>query len=680
MPASGSPPAAGTHAAPRGSWFRIPSQRTVPFPGREASNSRPQLSRVRKIGYAVLAVQLIGFCAWSTLLYHRYALTWDFAVYHQPWYLIAHGHLNPSTSVESLPFWRNDAEFAIWPLAILYWLGPHSLTLLWLQDIGVVAAEAIAFGWMCNVAARCREDRTAGWLAATGLILFTVSPWLWWSISFDFHMESVAMPFAVLLARDLASGRRRLWWWVVPVLACGGPAAVYVLGIGAGGILAARRYWRRGAVLVAISIGYSAFVVTIGADHGAPLARHYGYLALGVSASYLHGRLATGANLTTGQMVRGIANHPLRALEALWQKRDDVNAALLPGGAVGILFRPLLPLITVGLLSSVLSAGWRFAQPSFQLLPVYVAVPVGTVAALAWLSQRHTRIAGAFAILVVAQALCWAVIWGPQLPRHWLRVSASAAATLAEVRAQIPESDEVVASQGILGPFSGRVDVHAIASTWRTPVSGNDVWFVITPTAGTELQTTASSMAFIGQLAGPMHAQLVARANGVWAFRWHRPAAQHWVVIPDGTGGVPAWTAAGIGGRPAVTGAVGGWHAVSTGREGYISDGIEWLEPLGRYTAQVVLSATGPANVEVWDDNGKGVLLARRTIAAAAGRQALTLPVDVTTALRSGVYSGWGPFRAHFVPPVPGQRIEVRVWTDGTDSVKVYSARIQPVG
>ena len=108
---------------------------------------------------------------------------------------------------------------------------------------------------------------------------------------------------------------------------------------------------------------------------------------------------------------------------------------------------------------AVLSAGWRFAQPSFQLLPVYVAVPAGTGAALAWLSQRHTRIAGAFAILVVAQAICWAVIWGPQLARHWLRVSAPAAATLAEVRAQIPESDEVVASQGFLGPFSGRVDV-----------------------------------------------------------------------------------------------------------------------------------------------------------------------------------------------------------------------------
>ena len=263
---------------------------------------------------------------------------------------------------------------------------------------------------------------------------------------------------------------------------------------------------------------------------------------------------------------------------------------------------------------------------------------------------------------------------------HWLRVSGPTAATLAAVRSQIPESDEVVASQGVLGPFSGRVNVHALASTTKAPVSGPEVWFIITPTAGTELQSTASSMAFIGLLAGPMHARLIAHANGVWAFRWHRPAGQHWVIVPDGTDGVPAWTAAGTGGHADLTGPVRSWHAGSSGREGYVSDGIQWLEPLGRYTTQIVLSASGPVNVEVWDDNGNGMLLARRTITAAAGRQSVNLPINVTAALSSGAYSGWGPFSAHFVPPDSGERIEVRIWTDGSDIVKVYSARIQPGG
>ena len=407
MPASVSPPV-GRHAAPRASWFRIPRQALPPAAGPASTDTIAVPGSVRKIGYAVLAVQLIAFCAWSTLLYNRYALTWDFAVYHQPWYLIAHGHLNPRTSVESMPFWRNDAEFAIWPLAIFYWVGPHSLTLLWLQDIGVVAAELIAFSWMCTLVARCGNRRTAAWLVTAGLILFVVSPWLWWSVSFDFHLESVAMPFAVLLARDLASGRRRMWWWVAPVLSAGGPAAVYVLGIGAGGILSGRSYWRRGITLVGISVAYSAFIVMIGADHGAPLARHYGYLALGLSASYAHGRMANGAHLSTGRMAEGIIRNPLRIVEVLWQKRVDVNAALLPGGAIGILFRPLAPLIAVGLLSAVLSTGWRFAQPLFQYLPVYLLVPVGTVAVLAWMARRHSGIARVCAALLVAQALCWA--------------------------------------------------------------------------------------------------------------------------------------------------------------------------------------------------------------------------------------------------------------------------------
>ena len=99
----------------------------------------------------------------------------------------------------------------------------------------------------------------------------------------------------------------------------GGPAAVYVLGIGAGGILSGRSYWRRGITLVGISVAYSAFIVMIGADHGAPLARHYGYLALGLSASYAHGRLANGAHLSTGRMAEGIIRNPLRIVEVLWQ-------------------------------------------------------------------------------------------------------------------------------------------------------------------------------------------------------------------------------------------------------------------------------------------------------------------------------------------------------------------------
>ena len=635
-------------------------------------NSR--LVLVRRAGYALLGIQLLALWVWSWTLYHRFALTWDFGVYNQPWYLIAHGRLDPPTSIESMSFWRNDAEFAIWPLAIFWWVLPHDTGLLWLQDMGVVAAEMVAFSWMCQLSSRGKH---APWLAGAGLMLFLASPWLWWSVSFDFHMESVAIPFAVLLARDLLNGRRRFWFWVLPVLLSGAPAAVYVVGIGIGGILSGRRLWTSTIALVMVGATWSAFVVMIGADHGAPLARHYGYLAVGVAASYVHGRVASGASLTTGQMVKGILGHPWRIGIALWQKRQDVAAVLLPSGLLGAAFRGLAPLIVIGIMSSVLSAGWRFAQPSFQLLPAYVLIPVGTVAVLAWLGTRNKRAALLAAGLIAVQALGWTVVWAPQVREHWLRVSPAAAATLAKVRAQVPESDEVVASQGVLGPFSGREAVHAIASTARTEVTGSEVWFVIAPSAGTELQSTASSMALIAKLAGPMHGTLMAHGGGVWAFRWHRPEGQRWVTVPDGMTGVPAWAAAGQAGTVTLSGSSTSWHVTSSGRQGYVTDGMEWLEPPGEYQASVSMAVTGTANVEVWDNTGQSRLLTRRTITSSGGRLDVSLPIDASADWRSSVFSGWGPFSAVFVPPVPGQRLEVRVWTTGEGRVRVYGASLK---
>ena len=72
---------------------------------------------VRRIGLMLLALKFAGFCVWSSLLYHRFALTPDFAQYQQAWYLIAHGHLNPYDTVGNFTFWQNHGEFIMWPLA-----------------------------------------------------------------------------------------------------------------------------------------------------------------------------------------------------------------------------------------------------------------------------------------------------------------------------------------------------------------------------------------------------------------------------------------------------------------------------------------------------------------------------------------------------------------------------------
>ena len=142
---------------------------------------------VRRIGYIVLSLKLIAFLTWSFLLYSHFSLTPDSAQYLQAWYLIAHGDLNPYDTVGSFAFWQNHAEFIMWPIALLYWVFPSGVQLLWLQDICVVGAELVAFTWLCEIALRYRGGREAQWLAGAGLVLLAVNPWSWWTVSFDFH-------------------------------------------------------------------------------------------------------------------------------------------------------------------------------------------------------------------------------------------------------------------------------------------------------------------------------------------------------------------------------------------------------------------------------------------------------------------------------------------------------------
>jgi hypothetical protein len=146
-------------------------------------------------------------------------------------------------------------------------------------------------------------------------------------------------------------------------------------------------------------------------------------------------------------------------------------------------------------------------------------------------------------------------------------------------------------------------------------------------------------MTLVGELAGPMHATLVTHADGVWAFRWNPPPGVDTITVPGNSSPLPAWAAAGAAGRAVMTGPIIGWHMTSTGARGYVSDGLAWPEPPGRYDAQVRLPATGPVNVEVWNDTSN-TLLARQTARATTGIQTVALGVDIASA-SDAANSGW---------------------------------------
>lgn len=641
-------------------------------PRAEGPAPQTQLRWVRRIGYGLLGVQLAGFLVWSTVIANRFALTFDFANIHQAWYLIAHGDLDPYSTLEGFPIWRDHSAFVLWALAPLYWLWPHAVTMLWAQDFCVVGAELVAFSWMCDLAGHRREGRDATVLAALGLLLLAANPWIVWAVSFDAHSEAYAILFVVLLARDFASGRRRAWIWVPLLLMCGDVTGTYLAGIGLGGVLACRWTRRAGAIMACLGAAFTLTITLLHANVGSGQGLQvYGYLA---GAGQHHPPLGLPA------LVKGIATHPLNVLRTLWEKRVDVVANLTPSGLIGLASPLIFPLMAVVVLANMLFVGMYFAYPIFQYLPVYVLLPVGTISVLCWIARRHRRAALVLAGLLAAQAVFWAAIWAPQTRSQWLRVSPLAAATLANVAARIPVSAEVVASQGVVGRFSGRADVRdmTVSRQIPIPIDRAEVWFIITPMQGIEGQSTSSAMALAGELADELHAALIAHAHGVWAFRWRPPPGLHSLIPPSGLTALPAWAAPfaqGTVGRPVTSGQPGTWHVMSAGRRGYVCDELAWQQPPGRYQALVSLSATGPVNVEVWNDTGH-VLLARQSLPRTNGVESVVLPVDATTAYRARLYSGWGPFRVHFIPPPPGNRLEVRVWSPGSGTVNVYSAEL----
>jgi Predicted membrane protein (DUF2079) len=648
---------------------RVAPSRQVSLPDQEpdAERSVPgaSLRRVRRIGLVLLALKFAGFCVWSSLLYHRFALTPDFAQYQQAWYLIAHGQLNPYDTVGNFPFWQNHGEFIMWPLAALYWISPGGVGLLWLQDAGVVGAEVMAFLWACELAQKYRPGRDAAWLAATGLVLLMVNPWSWWSVSFDFHAECLAVLFIALLAWDLSHGRRRAWLWIPLLAACGDVAGTYLFGLGLGLAIGVRGQRLRGVIVAGLGIvavlGISAIHGNLGSGHG---LQSYDYLA---APGY------TGS-LTLTQLLTGLATHPAAVLAKMWSKRLDIWANLGSSGLLGVAFLPLLPITAVILVSNDLFRGFLFSEPLFQSLPIYVLLPAGTVAVLAWLAGRWRKTALAVTIVLVAQAAGWSAVWAPRTVSQWERVPSATAATLATVLNRIPEKDAVFASQGVVGRFSERRDVRPMNG--HLPIQPGSDWFIFTPWAGIETQKPAAAMVFAGQLAGPMHARLLLDRNGVWVFRWTPPPDVHRLTVPAGATPLPAWTAPGAAGRAVLSGNPSTWHVTSTGKRGYVADRLEWSRLTGRFQARVTLSSDGPVNVEVWDDTGN-VLLSRDSLPSTDGKLTVTLPVNATGDYRKPLYSGWGPFRAKFGGGPEGERLEVRVWTPGGHTVSVYSAQLR---
>jgi hypothetical protein len=639
---------------------------------------------------------------WSALLAHRYALSWDYSLYNQAMYLISHGDLNPYSSTYQLQFWQNNGELIFWALAAIKLVWASLTMLKVIQVLAFVAAQVLALQWISELAASYVTRRGSLIVAnvgiALGLVLLIANPWYTHAAAFDAHVEPFVAPLFVLAVRDLHRGRmRRGVLWLALALSGGVVCATYVSAVGVSLIFYGRRWWKVGVLVAVAGFVWVTLLHAAGAGtSGAGTGQLYGYILTGGSAQ-------TTSNASLVGLIGTMLTHPGRLLHVLSVTRLNLWAAVSSAGIVGILWLPVLVPSAAALLEGGLTGNLGFSYPGYQGIVAELFIAIGTVVVLFAVADRLRRLWRwlpiALSALVAANTVVWGAIWIPQAPASYSRVSASMADAIGQVRADLGRNDEVVVEQGIIGAFSDRRWAFPIFSGGTTVrVHARHVWVVFAPAGSIETADIDQMYADIAQLSHERNMRLVVARAGVWAFEWTPPkgttefsmgqrymvsTAKSWQqhgetnAVSRTSASIPAWEVVGTSGEVVKHGPIANWYAASNGKNGYVVSGAYFIEPPGHYTAEVKLSTTASANVELWDATDS-VLLGRTQLGAERGVMNVQVPGSFSHLANPGLFYGHGIWKTTPRPAKLGDDLEVRVWTAGQrDATHVYTVALK---
>ena len=523
------------------------------------------------VSAAVLGIQLVALLVYTTHLYQRFDVSVDFAHNVQAWYLIGHGYLNPVDTVRitPTPFLRDHFDLIIWPLSLLRWISPGPVVLLWVQDVAMVATEAITLLWVAAICSeRLKARRTTVGIVA--LVALVANPWWYETASFDIHMPPLGLPFLVLSGYAFWSRRFRVACVAgLASLLFGAVVAELVIVVGVAALCSRRVREARGtrfaAGLAVIGLAWIALINVLGANQASNLAANYGYLA------------GQGQSAKMFGILKGSVLHPSRVTHVLSLRWQAIVFELLPTGFVGLL-TPWGFLFLIGLLVPVaLTSSFAYSSPTggaFQNLPAMPFIFVGSVMVLTrlatwmprpgsarsavgqsseaglqarndaplpeiagrrrWIAHKRGPVAAtAIATVATVLALAQGGIMIHRIPHDWLLVSAAEAQTLDSATAIIPSDAEVVVSYGIMGRFAERKYVLALAAAPQTfRVSTSTVFFVITPTLGNEVLDGTDAKADESFVHTHLQAKMLIDENGVAVLEWTAPANTTTVVLP----------------------------------------------------------------------------------------------------------------------------------------------------
>jgi uncharacterized membrane protein len=492
------------------------------------------LLRTWRFACVALLVQLAALIGYSQRQYSRFNLSIDFAQANQAVWLITHGHFVPNSTIHSQPFLDDHFSLIMWPVALLYALYPHGITLLVLQDVAGVLAEAIALLWIAEVVGRRFSNEDAPRTRAIGpaiilgaLVVLLSNPWFYQAAFTDFHVEAFATLFALLALRYAWHDRMTAAAaWCIPLIACGDLGGLFLIGLGLSLLLAKRQRWVWGAGAVVVGWGWIQLADLLGVHNNSVLSG-YSYLVSGGSSVTAH--------VTFTSLLVALVAHPDRWLRVLWERKSLIYENLIPTGVIGIVSAWSVGIELVIFLGSAIILPLVYLQSGFQNLPGYLIVLVGSGIVFTRLVTSPRlgvrRLSAVLGVLLVAQSIAYGIATIPTYPSQWITFTGKQAVVLDQALHHATPSTEVIASWAIIGRFSDRQYVRQLyVNPQAFPVNSSTVEFVIA-TSGNEILTPAASLGIVRYIQGSLHAPEVAAGHGIYVFVWHPPPSAKSVVL-----------------------------------------------------------------------------------------------------------------------------------------------------
>jgi hypothetical protein len=289
---------------------------------------------------------------------------------------------------------------------------------------------------------------------------------------------------------------------------------------------------------------------------------------------------------------------------------------------------------------------------------------------------RRDRAIGAFlSALVLLNVIGWALVWIPKTSNQWDPISSGASRELGLIEQHIPNNDEVVASQGIMGPLAGRRWIYGIFSGREFPVDTKVVWFIIAPRQGIEIQSPAMAESMISYLSSTQNAHLMYQGSGVWAFRVREKTSTKSITIGK-SNIIDAWIIPGVAGKVVDVGARNTWYLESNGASGYVLDHDYFFsKSSGTFEAKVEMSSNGPTGLEVWDST-RSKVLARLDLVALPLRTLIKLKVPFNEPQIRSEDSGFFIWRNQPQPRRGGDQLEIRIFNGSNELTKIFSVEL----